>query len=60
MERPSIESGDRGTRGGSEGQVEHPDEDGCGTQESDDRYGSQDLVHGRTPGGVLRVVQEVF
>ena len=59
MERPSGESGDRGTRGGSEGQVEHPDEGGCGTQGSDDRYGSQDLVHGRTPDGVLRVVREV-
>ena len=59
MERPSGGSGDRGTRGGSEGQVEHPNEDGCGTQGSDDRCGSQDLVHERTPDGVLMVVQEV-
>ena len=40
MERPSGGSGDRGTRDGSEGQVEHPDEGECDTQESDDHDGS--------------------
>ena len=40
VERPSGESGgDRGTRDGSEGQVEHPGEGGYGTQGFDDRDG---------------------
>ena len=59
MERPSGESDGPGTRGGSENQVEHPDGDGYGTRESDDPHRSEVSVHGKTPGGVLRVVQEV-
>ena len=45
MERPSGESGGPGTRGGSEGQVEHPDGDGYGTRGPDDPHGSLVSVH---------------
>lgn len=59
LEKPSDESGGLSTRGGSEGQVEHPDGDGCGMQWSVVLWWSLVSVHGRTPGGVLMVVQEV-
>ena len=58
MERPSRESDDRVTRGGSEGQIKQSDEHGNRTQGPDYRYASQDLVRGRATDGVLTVVPD--